>query len=333
MKADTNPNSHRLIATVAIAILTLTALFFGGVALAGPLSADDTNDTGSVQESAEVAEEERVVAEAKVPEATPEPAGTPAAEPTVEATPVALEAAITDEPATGTPIDCEAFFAELDAEYVAQNEAFVEVLASFDITHKMISERDFTYVEVDYSDPIVEAISNSFWSEITAEFEPDEFDNPCYEIDEYEGEEGCLEDYEADPEEFEQLRAEFVEENDALGKAFTEAGIEFAWEANEYYELDMITWDYSDEVAIEVADAVFRELYPEDHHAIEGDFDEGFEEDFEAVMAERNATLQSLADKLAQAGVEHQLIDDTGWLNLTFDLDDDAAIAVVAAAR
>ena len=79
---------------------------------------------------------------------------------------------------------------------------------------------------------------------------------------------------------------------------------------------------------------VFYELNPDIERI---DYEEGdttdLDEEFEASLAQRNATIEDLAAAFAEAGVTHELTGDYGWMTLTFDLDDDQAKPIVAARR
>jgi len=327
----TSTSANRLIAT-AVALLLGLVVIGGSFALAGASTADyeasqddSTTTTTTTTEPAPAVEAEAVIA-------------APA--------PIVEEAASTPVPVEQTPeiaaedSDCEAFFAELDAEHEAANQELAEVLTRFGVSFEILEWDDgTTAVDYDYSDPITSAIVHSFWHEKSLEDDTD-WDHPCFTgFEGCEGEEHDLgdEDFEMSEEERLLLAESISVENELLAAAFTEAGIAFEWETDEYFEIDVIVWDYSDDNAIEVFSEVMAELYPEfasdfEHEDI-GEIDEDYWAEQEALKVENNETLRALAAALTEAGVENTLDDSFEWVNLLFDLDDERAVAVVSSLR
>lgn len=331
---------------VAVVVAVFALSYVGLLAVAGN---DDYE--GSAVDTSEPANEGAASLESATGDLEPvfvsaEELSTPAT-PTDTSTEVRLS--VDDEAEVdSTPVDeqdCDAFFAEMDEEYYANQERLAEVYERFGISFERVVHDDDVWLEVDYEDPIVDAITYSFWTEVDEARDDSFYDHPCFD------DIGCAdgEDYEMSEEEIAELRAEWTIENEALVEAFTEAGIDFGWETDEYFEIDVVTWDYEDEAAMAVYLEVFNELHPEfaefeeaadfagadeDYSDVYSDEDYAAEmETFERELEQRNALLEALAGGLGEAGVDHEITNEYDWTILTFDVDDDRAVAVVAAVR
>lgn len=265
-------NTNNRIAAAAVALfVSVTVLIGGGIALAGASDAGPASGehTTSASTSSSTSTSTAALDEVTVTE------------------PVKVSTSIA--PATTTEPDCDAFFAELDAEHNANNQAFVEVLDRFDIANELIVDGGYTWVEFNYDDPIADTISQSFWSRLAADEDPLRYDHPCFE---FEGCEGFDEGFEYDDAE-DDIAVDDIAETD--------------------------TADYEEEP--ELTDEEWAEL------------DAQWEAEWEQMLAEHNAAVEALAAALAEAGVEHELNVEYDWATLTFDLDNDRAIPVVAALR
>lgn len=265
---DTKPIPKRRITAVLLAIVVSVATLIGGMTLAGASGGEYSSAPAAVDTDIQTIEESDPATTALPVKAVE----------TKEAASPELEPASVDdntEAAEGA-LDCEAFFAELDAQYNADNTRFANVLDSFDIPNELVADGDYTYVDVDYENPIVETISNSFWTQVYESDEGDLDEHPCFLDMAFEGCEGDLEsDYEMTEEEMAE------------------------------YESEMNAHEF-------------------------GELDEEWEAEWTQMLAERNATLEALAAGLAEAGIEHELVTEYDWVSLTFDLDDDRAVSVIA---
>ena len=264
---DAKHTNNRIAAAAVALFVSVTVLIGGGIALAGasdagPASGERTTSASTSTSTSSSAS----TSTAALDEVT-------VSEPVEVATSIA--------PATTEP-DCDAFFAELDAQHNANNQAFVEVLDRFDIANELIVDGGYTWVDFNYDDPIADTISQSFWSRLAADEDPELYDHPCFEFEGCEGFDEGLEHDETDDAEYD--TAEYEEEPELTDEEWAE--LDAQWEA-----------------------------------------------EWEQMLAEHNAAVEALAAALAEAGVEHELNVEYDWATLTFDLDDDRAIPVVAALR
>ncbi len=112
--------------------------------------------------------------------------------------------------------------------------------------------------------------------------------------------------------ELERMAAEVA----ALSEAFDAAGIAYVL-IEDPFGGQYIEFDYEDAEAFEIYDQVQMDLYYAPCDEIPG-------------FVERVTTLEQLAAELEAAGVQTTLIVEGPYVDLTFDLDDPAAVAVVS---
>ncbi|MEL6892161.1 MAG: hypothetical protein AAFP84_11230 [Actinomycetota bacterium] len=153
----------------------------------------------------------------------------------------------------------------------------------------------------------------------------------------------------------------FTEENARLTAAFDERSVAYTVVRDEL-GWEWVEWDYDDEALWPVIDEVFAELYPPvdcgellsvDDPALSGPADETVLTDGDAItsgrvsesgsavepavlddftpeqIAQRDADVAALTGGFASAGVTHEVVDESPWATVLFDVEPDAAVEVV----
>ncbi len=154
-------------------------------------------------------------------------------------------------------------------------------------------------------------------------------------------------------------------ENDKLAAAFDEAGIAYTRQSDEL-GWEWIEWDYEDPAVQAEVDGVFAELYPVEEGPVclaaegteaagdraaeipadgatavapadgSGDGSLGgddlgdFAEPTPEQVARRDAEAAALVEGMAEAGVRHELIGESPWQTVQFDITNEAAVPVVS---
>jgi hypothetical protein len=205
------------------------------------------------------------------------------------------------------------------ARNAEENADLAATLDRFEITYvSNTDEFGFVWLEWDWDHPIIDSVVSSFHEARYAKFSGS-FD----EVEECWLEEGG-EEYTPTDEEL----AEQQEANDALISALAEGG--FTYELVEDGPWAWVDFDWNDPEAVAATDAVYEELFgPFEDVA---DCEPIHDPEWEAMSAERTTRLSTLAAELEAAGVEFVFESDTEWAWLAFDIDDAAAVPVVAAA-
>ncbi|MDH4362666.1 MAG: hypothetical protein OEY41_09225 [Acidimicrobiia bacterium] len=154
-------------------------------------------------------------------------------------------------------------------------------------------------------------------------------------------------------------KAAMTADNDKLAAALDEAGVAYTRKSDEL-GWEWIEWDYDDPAVQTKVDAVFAELYPVEGGAVCLDTVEGiaggsgdgrtavapadasgeetpgddgvaaFAEPTPEQIARRDAEAAALVDGFSQAGVRNELIGESPWQSVQFDITNKASVPVVA---
>ena len=185
------------------------------------------------------------------------------------------------------------------AEMNELNDALTAALDEAGVSYERIVEGPFEWIEWDYDDEAANEVANGVFEEVYGPI--DECAVLFGEFEEFGSiaDTEILEEYEPSPDDF----AEFPE-----GEFF----------CDEIVDQGLVDGDFIDD------------------EFIEGDYVEGFAWPGDIDDAARNDTLRVLAADLEVAGVDVNLHEEDeefgGWVWVTFDFENDAAIAVVQAA-
>ncbi|MEZ5407096.1 MAG: hypothetical protein R2761_03660 [Acidimicrobiales bacterium] len=151
-------------------------------------------------------------------------------------------------------------------------------------------------------------------------------------------------------------KAAMTADNDKLAAAFDDAGVDYTRKSDEL-GWEWIEWDYDDPAVQTKVDAVYAELYPVEGGALCVDTaeapaadgatavapavasadepvgDEGlgdFAEPTPEQIARRDIEAAALVDGFGKAGVGHELIGESPWQSVQFDITNQASVPVVA---
>ncbi|MGI9602942.1 MAG: hypothetical protein ACR2QE_13735 [Acidimicrobiales bacterium] len=181
--------------------------------------------------------------------------------------------------------------AEIQAEMDALRAAFDE--AGIAYTEELDEELGITFIEWDFDDGAANDVAESVYEELWGD------------------------DWKPGPEEIAHIQAEM----DALRTAFDEAGIAYTEELDEELGITFIEWDFNDEAANGVVDAVLDGLVGGDV-----DFDLN-DEQLAELAAEIQAEMDALRAAFDEAGIAYteELDEELGVTFIEWDFDDEAA--------
>ena len=334
---------------LALAILLIVGVFAGGVAIAFAAS-DDVPEvrTATATEVDETAGVSDTATESANQTEAPEPAEPP------------LAADLDTEADAALNAESSCFFEpspEDIAEMAAENAELAALLDRYGIEYEEVDYPDgFSSIEYNFSDPVVESLVQSFYEdryapsdEELAEMQAvdqaliDAFDaaGMSYDFEEFDGHSWVDWDYDDDAAN-EVANGVYEEVYGPIGECAVIFGDEFG-EFEEFgpiADIEILD-DFED---LEPSPEDFPE-FPEgeffcdeivDQGFVEGDYVDEFAWPGDIDDAARNDTLRVFAADLEVAGVDVNLHEEDeefgGWVWVTFDFENDAAIAVVQAA-